>query len=166
MIKVVDSMKKFIVNNIMSYIKKNTDYNDIKLKEIEYGIISIYLTFSKLIIIISLALILGIFKEVIIFLILFNILRSTGFGLHATKSWICLLSSTLIFIGFPLLSKNININIYIKIIICILSVILMFKNIKSLLIFPSTNTKLNHIKYISRPALESILTCMARKIFI
>ena len=61
-------------------------------------------------------------------MIIFNILRTTGFGLHATKSWICLLSSTLIFIGIPLLSIYIKLNLYIKILIGIISIVFMFKN--------------------------------------
>lgn len=121
-------MKKFIITKCMNYIKKNTEYDDIKLKEIEYGIVSIYLTFSKIIIILILSVILGIFKEVIIFMCLFNILRTTGFGLHATKSWMCWISSILTFLGIPLLCKYIQINIYIKIFICILGVIFMLKN--------------------------------------
>lgn len=121
-------MKKFIINNIMNYIKKNTNYDVTKQKEIEYGIVSIYLTFSKLIIIISLSLILGIFKEVIIFLILFNILRATAFGLHATKSWICLLSSILIFIGLPLIALVVSISICVKIMACAICIFLMYKN--------------------------------------
>lgn len=121
-------MKKFIISKCMKYIKKNTNYNKTKLKEIEYGLVSIYLTFSKIIIILILSLSLGLLKEVIIFMVFFNILRTTGFGLHATKSWICLLTSTLSFIGIPILCKYLYINNIIKIIICIIGVILMFKN--------------------------------------
>lgn len=121
-------MKKFIIFKCMNYIKKKTNYDTIKLKEIEYGIVSIYLTFSKIIIILTLSLLLGCFKEVIIFMILFNILRTTGFGLHATKSWVCLASSILIFVGIPILCKYIYIPIYLKIIFCIVTSILMFKN--------------------------------------
>lgn len=121
-------MKKFITKKCMDYIKKNTNYDDIKLKEIEYGIVSIYLTVSKIFIIIILAILFGIEKDVLTFMILFNILRTTGFGLHATKSWICLLSSTLIFIGIPILCTYININIYIKMMICIIGIIFMWKN--------------------------------------
>lgn len=121
-------MKKFIINNCMNYIKKYNNYDEVKLKEIEYGLVSIYLTFSKIIIISIIALILGMFKEMIIFMIFFNILRTTGFGLHATKSWICLLSSIIIFIGFPLVCINLNINVYLKIVICCLCTILMYKN--------------------------------------
>lgn len=121
-------MKKFAVNKIMNYIKKNTNYNDIKLKEIEYGIVSIYITISKIIVILILSLILGIFKETLTFMLFFNILRTTGFGLHATKSWMCWISSIIAFIGTPLICKCISLNTYVKIIICIIGIILMYKN--------------------------------------
>ena len=91
-------MKKFLISKCMNYIKSKTDYNDVKLKEIEYGLVGIYLTISKLIVIALIALLLGIMKETIIFLLLFNIIRSTAFGLHASKSWMCLVSSTIFFI--------------------------------------------------------------------
>lgn len=121
-------MKKFIINNCINYLKKHNDYTDTEIKELQYGLISIYLSFSKIIVISILALILGIFKEMLIFMVLFNILRTTGFGLHATKSWICLISSTIIFIGIPFVCINLNINIYLKVIICVLGIILMYKN--------------------------------------
>ena len=121
-------MKKFIINKCMNYIKVNTDYNDIKLKEIKYGLEAIYLTFSKLIIISILAIILGIFKEMIMYIIIYNILRMPSFGLHATKSWICLLSSTILFIGIPYLCTILTIPITLKLIICIVGICLMYKN--------------------------------------
>lgn len=121
-------MKKLIINNCLNYIKKYNNYSDIKLKEIEYGLTGIYLTFSKMIIISIISIILGIFKEMIIFTLMFNLLRITAFGLHATKSYICLISSIIMFILIPILCNNININIYLKIIICFICIILMFKN--------------------------------------
>ena len=121
-------MKKFITNKLLNYIRKNTDYDEIKLKEIEYGFMSIYLTFSKILVIVIISIILGIFREVILFMLFFNLLRTVAFGLHATKSWICLISSTLIFILIPLLCIYININLYIKLIIGITGIIFIFKN--------------------------------------
>lgn len=121
-------MKKIIMNKIMNYIIKNGNYSKNELLEIEYGLTGIYLTISKMIIIFILAYFIGIFKEMIIYMILFNIIRTTAFGLHATKSWICLISSTIIFIGIPLLCKNIELNLYIKLIVGIISIILMYKN--------------------------------------
>lgn len=121
-------MKKFIITKCMNYIKKNTDYDNIKLKEIEYGLISIYLTISKMIIVIMIALILGIVKEMLLFSLIYNILRMPSFGLHATKSWICLIISIVLFIGIPYLSLIIYIPIVLKIIISIFGVIFIFKN--------------------------------------
>ena len=113
-------MRKFIIEKCMNIIIKNKKYDDVKLAEIKYGLETLYLMFSKLIIISAIALLLGIFKELITFLLIYNIIRMPSFGLHATKSWICLLSSTIIFIGIPLLIKNIEINTITKITIGII----------------------------------------------
>ena len=121
-------MKKKILNHWMNIIKKYKNYDSFKLAEIEYGLTGLYLTISKLIIIVLLSIILGIFKEMITFLLIYNILRMPSFGIHATKSWICLISSSIIFIGFPILCINVKLSILIKIIIGIIGCILMFKN--------------------------------------
>lgn len=121
-------MKKKVINHWMSIIKKNKKLDDDELLKIEYGLTGLYLTLCKLIIIIIISLIFGIFKETIIFLALYNILRMPSFGIHATKSWICLLSSTLIFIGTPFLCINIQIIFSLKIILGIISILLMLKN--------------------------------------
>lgn len=121
-------MKKMFISSLMKYIKKNGNYSDTQLYEIQYGLTSIYLTLSKIIFISSCALLLGIFKDMLIFMLFFNIIRTTAYGLHATKSWICLISSTLIFIGIPLFCKYIIINFFIKLIIGFLNIILIFKN--------------------------------------
>lgn len=121
-------MKRFIISKTMNYIKNNTDYNKTKLDEIEYGLVSIYLMISKLIIIFSISLLLGIFKEMLIYLLIYNIIRMPSFGLHATKSWICLLSSTILFISIPYLCMFLSIPIILKIIIGILGICFMFKN--------------------------------------
>ena len=81
-------MKKIINGKLMNYISNKTDYNEIHLKEIEYGLTSIYLTISKMIIICSIAYFIGLIKKMFIFMLFFNIIRTTAFGLHATKSWI------------------------------------------------------------------------------
>ena len=117
-------MKNIIVNNYINYIKQNKNYSKEMLEKIEYGLTGLYLTISKIIVIFILAFIIGIFKEMLIFMILFNIFRSTAFGLHATKSWVCLVSSIFAFIGLPLLAMSIKINTIIKIILCIICIIL------------------------------------------
>lgn len=121
-------MKNLIINGSIKYIQKYNDFSDTKIKEIKYGLESIYLSISKVIVISIIALLLGIIKEMLIFLIIYNIIRMPSFGLHATKSWICLVSSTLLFIGIPYLSLYANINIVIKMVLLTIGIILMFKN--------------------------------------
>ena len=121
-------MKNKFLNYAINTIHiNNPSYNDTKLAEIRYGLEGIYLSITKLIIIFLLSILLNILKEMIFMLIIFNILRTTGFGLHATKSWICLVSSSVIFLGGPLLAKIIIINNLLKTILSITSVILIYK---------------------------------------
>ena len=121
-------MKKFIIGKCINYIKKNTNYDSKKLAEIKYGLEGLFLTYSKLIIISILAIVLGIFKEMIVYMLIYNIIRMPSFGLHATKSWICLVSSSILFIGIPYLCIYLNIPLIIKIVISIIGTLLMLKN--------------------------------------
>lgn len=100
-------IKNFFINRGLRLIEGNTNnnYSDTKIEEIRYGLEAIYLTTTKIIFIIVLALFLGIIKEVLLVILFFNILRSTGFGLHAPKSWICWVLSTIFFIGGTYLCK-------------------------------------------------------------
>lgn len=122
-------MKELIINNSLALIRKQfPDYSEEKMEEIEYGLVGLYLTISKLIIIFLIAFLLGILKEVLIFMVIYNIIRATSFGLHATKSWICLVSSTLIFISAPVLCNLLTLPIWLRIIIGIICICLVFKN--------------------------------------
>jgi len=64
----------------------------------------------------------------IIYMLIYNFIRMPSFGLHATKSWICLLSSTILFIGIPYLCIILTIPVFLKIIIGIVGICLMHKN--------------------------------------
>lgn len=121
-------MKKIVISSVMKYIKRNTKYTERQLLEIEYGLVGIYLTISKMIIIFIISFFLGIFKEMIIFTILFNIIRTTAFGLHATKSWVCLVSSSIVFIGIPFLCQHIKLNLLFKLLLGIICIIFIYKN--------------------------------------
>ena len=122
-------MKNFIINKTMNFITSQKQYDETTLEELRYGLVSIYLTFSKLIIISIVAGILGIFTEMIILTVIYNILRSVSFGLHATKSWICLLSSFLILIGGTYLCLDIEINNVTILIISLITIPIIYKYI-------------------------------------
>lgn len=97
-------MKGFILKKCLGIVKSSyPEYDEDTLDEIRYGLEAIYLSLTKFVVILSLAYLLGILKETIFLCIAFNLLRLSGFGLHATKSWMCWLSSILIFLVFPYL---------------------------------------------------------------
>lgn len=99
-------VKNFVVNNSMNLIKDLNKYDKNQLEEIKYGIEALYISFSKVIVILILSFLLGIFKETLLFLLTFNILRINAFGLHASKSIWCWISSTISFICIPFICKN------------------------------------------------------------
>ena len=91
-------MKKKILSKLeKTIIKSNKDINEVKLEEIMYGLESVYLTLEKIIFIIIISIILKIFKEVIIFMLIYNIIRFTAFGAHAKNSITCLIISIITF---------------------------------------------------------------------
>lgn len=101
-------MKKRFLNIIRNSIKKQYhNYSEDKLDEIMYGVEGIYLTITKMIIIFIFAFILGVAKELLLLLIAFNFVRLFAFGMHADKSWICLVFSSILFLGGAFLSKYI-----------------------------------------------------------
>ena len=122
-------MKEAFINSSMNMIQKYyPNYSEVKLAELKYGLLGLYLMISKSIIIFSIAIFLGIFKELLIFTVIYNIIRAPSFGMHASKSWICLVASTSIFILLTYLSLNVTIPISIKLIIGIIGIIFMYKN--------------------------------------
>lgn len=122
-------MKDWIIGKALDLVRKyNPDLDEIAIEEIKYGLLSLYLTVTKVAIILFISILLGIFKEVIIFLVFYNIIRKTSFGLHATKSWICLVSSTTIFLGLPYIATIIQIPFIVKYSLGILCTILLYKN--------------------------------------
>ncbi len=117
-------MKEVIVKGIMQNISKNYNYDEIKLKEIRYGIETIYLTITKLIILIIISLLIGTFKELLFFILFYSIIRSVGFGLHAKKAWHCWVLSLTLFTLIPFLIKVLIIKrIVINIIFLICSIL-------------------------------------------
>ena len=121
-------MKKKLISKCMYSIERKNKYTNKQLLEIKYGLEGLYLMITKFIVIGIISALIGIFKEMIIYVCLYNLLRIPSFGLHATKSWMCLLSMIILFIGIPIICLYLTIPLIIKIIICILGIVFMFKN--------------------------------------
>ena len=113
-------MKKKFIESSLNLIAKNKNYSDEQLEIIAYGLEGTYLTITKMVVLYALAYILGIVKEFTILLITFNVIRSQAFGIHASKSIYCLISSFSILIGGALICKYLVLPFYINIVIAII----------------------------------------------
>lgn len=107
--------------------KKFPEYDEDRLEIIEYGLEGLYLTFTKIIIITCLSLILGIFKETLLLIIFYNIIRFSAFGLHAKKSSHCLVISLSLFVGGAYICKYTYLPLLLKSIISIICILLISK---------------------------------------
>ena len=97
-------MKGIFLNNYINMIKKNNpSFSKDELDKIRYGIEGIYLTVTKLVIIILLGFLFNILYEIFLLLLFYNFLRFFGFGYHARNSLECLIISITLFFIFPFL---------------------------------------------------------------
>lgn len=116
-------MKQLVLDYGINFICKYQAFSENDIKKLRYGLEGIYLTVTKLVVLLFLAIILDIVKEFVLVILLFNVIRYTGFGFHAGKSYQCLLFSTFSFIVIPYFLLNINISISVIYIICSICVI-------------------------------------------
>lgn len=152
-------MKTLFLDSTLSFITKYKNYTDEEVSELRYGLEGIYLTITKLVIVVALAIILNIFKQVVSLLILFNIIRYFGFGVHAKKSSECLITSLILFILIPFIFLNLTINKNILIILSIVSII-------SFLPFAPADTIKRPMKNKKKRLVRKILTIITGVIFL
>lgn len=112
-------MKELFVNKSISLIKKNYSYNDIMYERIRYGLEIIYLSVTKIFVILLVSYLLGMLKETIILMIFSTPLRNYSYGIHAKKSWHCYVSSIFCFVLLPKLIINYSLSIILRITISI-----------------------------------------------
>lgn len=152
-------MKEVFLNHTMNFIDANQKgLTDEEKEKLAYGLEGIYLTITKMIIILLIALLLGFLREFIIALILFNIIRFPGFGFHASKSIVCLISSTVLILGLPYLFSNIVIPLNIKIILCIICII-------TFIIFAPADTHKRPLTNKKKRTIRKICTCLLALIY-
>lgn len=117
-------MKEVFLKHSLQLITANREWDEESLEKIRYGLEGIYLTIVKLVILLALAIILNIARLFLINLVFFNILRFFAFGVHARNSTQCLITSTVMFIIFPILSTSIDFPLPVQIIIASICVLL------------------------------------------
>ena len=112
-------MKELFLNKAMNLIQQYHDpYTKEELELLRYGLEGIYLTITKLVIIAVFAFLLHMEYEVFLLLVFFNIIRFTGFGVHAGDSKTCLITSTIYFIVIPYIFLHLSMDFWIQAIIC------------------------------------------------
>lgn len=111
-------MKQLFLENSMNFICKYQSISDYDKKKVKYGLEGLYLTITKMVLLTILALLLNMFKEFILVVVFFNVIRYTGFGFHAEKSYQCLLFSTFNFIAIPFLLLHIQLSNFFVYTIC------------------------------------------------
>ena len=151
-------MKEKIIDWLVNYTIKNGNYSKKDEEIIRYGIANLYLQITKTFVITLIAILLKIFIPYLIFTFFYNILRLPSFGIHAKKSYQCWISSLILFIGLPYLSTVLNLNIYIKIILAIISTIYIT-------IYSPADTYKRPIVSKKRSRIYKILSCIISIIY-
>lgn len=152
-------MKSFFMDKSLAFLCKYNTYSDEDIEKLSYGLEGIYLTITKLIIIFALALLLNIFKEIIFLLIIFNIIRYFGFGIHAKKSSECLITSLILFIILPFAFLTFNISKKILFIISTISILSFF-------LFAPADTIKRPLKNKKKRTIRKILTIIVGIIYL
>lgn len=112
-------MKQLFLKNAMSLILEyHNNYSDEDIARLKYGLEGLYLTITKLVIIILGSFLLGIGTEILLVLVFLNIIRFPAFGFHANSSKSCLIFSSLLIVGLPYLFLHITIPTFMKYILC------------------------------------------------
>lgn len=112
-------LNQILIHKTLDFINHNSEYSEEELIRIEYGLEGVYLTISKVIVILVIGIIFHYIDTILLTLLFFNILRFFAFGLHAKKSWHCLVLSILQFNLLPFIFLHIEINPFIIVVISI-----------------------------------------------
>lgn len=121
-------MQDFIINKELNLIKRyNPDYTEEKMEILEYGLTGLYILISKSVIIFSISYILGIFVELLIFMLIYNAIRLFSFGMHATSSTKCLVASAISFLSATYICKITILPVWFKIVFGVLGILYIIK---------------------------------------
>lgn len=94
--------RKF-ADSMMIFLKKYKTYERKEELLVHYGLETIYIFITKMILITIFSLLIGLTKEMYIFIFFYGLLRLYASGMHLSSSIACTIFSTIILIGLPLL---------------------------------------------------------------
>lgn len=147
-----------IAIKITEYVKKTLpDKNKDDLEIIKYGIEIVFMNLTKIPIILIIGYLLSIFKETIWTIFLFSFIRRFAAGIHARKSYTCLMSMLVVIFGTIYISLNFIINVQVKIGIFLITSFLYLRYA------PADTEEKPYLNYESRKKLKKrslIVACM------
>ena len=120
------NLYEFLTEKIINRFEKHMDLTQVERDKLYYGVISVLMNIIKGIIILSIAIYFGIFKEILIMTVIVAMIRLTSAGLHAKSNLMCTLTTLITYIGGTLLSIHYPVEFNIAFMICIGLTILVF----------------------------------------
>ena len=110
-------MKKKIIDKLIHFIIKNKNSSEKDIKIYRYGLEALFNLIVKTSVVLIICLTIGTIKECLLLILFYFFLRLFAFGLHASNSIGCWLTTIPVYIGGSLFTKYIIISKYISIII-------------------------------------------------
>ena len=114
-----------MIDSIINNIKKIYNYDEVKLKEIRYGLDTLCHTIVKLVVILLLSYFIHTIKELCLLFVTYGLLRLFAFGLHTKKSIECWFLSITTFTLFPYLIKITQFNNYLLLLLPVLLILII-----------------------------------------
>lgn len=105
-------MKQIFVNTCCSFVSNHEDCDELKMKKLKYGLEAIYNLISKTVILFGVALLLNIWKEYLLLILVYSIVRMYSYGIHAKTTLMCWITTTPIYIGGSLFIKYMSLPYY------------------------------------------------------
>ncbi|MBE6154690.1 MAG: hypothetical protein E7163_03880 [Firmicutes bacterium] len=116
-------MKENFINSSINFISKYQEINDLKMKQLKYGLEGLYSLFVKLTIVLIMAFITKTITYTLLYLLFYTGIRTFSYGWHAKSNISCWITTILIYNIIPILIKNLTIPSFIGYIILIISFI-------------------------------------------
>jgi len=113
-------MREKIVDKMLISLNNTYNYDNDTLERVKYGLEILYISITKMVVILLISISLGLLKESLLVILFSNFIRKYAYGIHAKKSWHCYVSSILVFIFLPLYFKKLSFSLIQKISISII----------------------------------------------
>ncbi|SFU39924.1 accessory gene regulator B [Clostridium sp. DSM 8431] len=117
----------YIAKKLTIYIGNSLNLNIKDLEKLYLGIMVILLNLSKITIVCIFAFLIGIFKETVILLGMFSVIRLSAAGIHLKSNFQCTIACLVMYLGGAFLAVNYPINIRSVLLIIFILLIILYK---------------------------------------